>query len=79
MTIYKLIKSIGKGSFGCVFIVKHPLTMKKYAMKRIHTYNMHIKNKRDLLNELRILRFSLNTDGFGLNVIASGQKCEGID
>ncbi len=59
MTIYKLIKSIGKGSFGCVFIVKHPLTMKKYAMKRIHTYNMHIKNKRDLLNELRILRFSI--------------------
>jgi NIMA (never in mitosis gene a)-related kinase 1/4/5 len=58
MTLYRIGKSIGKGSFGEVFIVKNPITSNKYAMKRIGTYNMNTKNKRNLLNELRILRYS---------------------
>lgn len=58
MTIYRIIRTIGKGSFGQVFTVKPTTSNKTYAMKRISTYNMNTKDKRNLLNEIRILKYS---------------------
>lgn len=55
MTIYNLVKCLGKGSYGSVYQVRN--NNKVYAMKRISTYNMREKDKRNLLNEMRILRY----------------------
>ena len=58
MTTYRIIRSIGRGSFGQVYAVKSRSSNKTYAMKRISTYNMNTKEKRNLLNEIRILKYS---------------------
>lgn len=56
MSLYRLIKCLGNGSYGSVYLVKAYKNNKSYAMKRISTYNMREKDKRNLLNEIRILK-----------------------
>lgn len=56
MSLYRLIKCLGNGSYGSVYLVKAYKNNKNYAMKRISTYNMGEKHKRNLLNEIRILK-----------------------
>lgn len=56
MLSYRLVKMIGNGAFGSVFLIK-TTNNKHYAMKRISTYNMRTKEKELLLNELKLLKY----------------------
>jgi NIMA (never in mitosis gene a)-related kinase 1/4/5 len=54
---YRLLKCIGKGSYGSVYIVKNYYKNIYHALKRISTYNLREKEKINLLNEIRILKY----------------------
>jgi NIMA (never in mitosis gene a)-related kinase 1/4/5 len=56
MLSYRLVKMIGNGAFGSVFLIKTN-NNKNYAMKRISTYNMRTKDKELLLNEIKLLKY----------------------
>ena len=51
---YKIIKVLGKGSFGTVYLVENKITRKLYAMKRILYSNAN--SMKDYQNELSILK-----------------------
>ena len=55
---YKTLKCIGNGSFGCVYLAKKYGLNTVYALKRISIYKIHGKNKENLINEIRILKFN---------------------
>ena len=57
MTHYKIGRCIGKGSYGNVFVVKKYGEQKVYAMKKISIYNIRLKEKLQLINEIRILKY----------------------
>ena len=54
--MYKIVKKIGKGSYGNVYIVSKK--EKRYAMKKINIINQDFKEKINLINEIRILKYS---------------------
>ena len=57
--VYKIIKSIGEGTFGKVNLVEHKVTGKVRAMKIIQKMNIKypsISNEQSIMNELSILR-----------------------
>ena len=54
--MYKIIKCIGSGSYGNVYIVQDG--EKKYAMKRVKILRQPHKEKINLVNEIRILKYS---------------------
>ena len=53
--MYKIIKCIGSGSYGNVYIVQDG--EKKYAMKRVKILRQPHKEKINLVNEIRILKY----------------------
>ena len=53
--MYKVIKCIGSGSYGNVYIVRH--NENKYAMKRVRIIKQSRKEKINLVNEIRILKY----------------------
>lgn len=55
--MYKIIKILGQGSFGQVFLVKDFKTNKHFASKKITIYNIRHKEKNSLINEIRILKY----------------------
>jgi serine/threonine protein kinase len=57
MVNYRVGKCIGSGSYGKVFIVRN-YAGDSYAMKRISTYSISNKEKKQLINEIRILKYS---------------------
>jgi NIMA (never in mitosis gene a)-related kinase 1/4/5 len=57
MVNYRIGKCIGSGSYGKVFLVKD-YSSNSYAMKRISTYSISNKEKMQIINELRILKYS---------------------
>lgn len=57
MVNYRIGKCIGCGSYGKVFLVKD-FYNKSYAMKQISTYSISNKDKKQLINEIRILKYN---------------------
>lgn len=55
--MYRLQKCIGSGSFGSVFTVKKYNQGKTYVAKRVTTYKLKNKDKEQLINEIRILKY----------------------
>lgn len=55
--MYRIHKCIGSGSYGSVFTVKKYTSERLYAMKRISTYRMNRKQKLQLINEIRIIKY----------------------
>ena len=53
--IYKIIKTIGKGSYGQVYKVANTNTSIEYAMKKVNLVTLSQYEKINLINELRIL------------------------
>ena len=52
---FEILKDIGTGSFGIVFLVKRHLDNKIYALKRVKLSKLTNKGKINSLNEIRFL------------------------
>ncbi len=52
---YKIIKKLGKGSYGTVYLVQRKSDGAKFAMKDLNTQQMDKKEIESTLNEIRIL------------------------
>lgn len=52
---YRVIRSIGKGSFGEAILVRSKIDGKRYVAKTVDSASMSDKEKRDVQNEIRIL------------------------
>ena len=55
LTDFEIGKTLGKGSFGMVCLVRRKYDGKTYAMKRIKIVQLSEKDKENALNEIRIL------------------------
>ena len=55
---WKFIECIGKGSFGNVYTVKKYGESKVYALKHISINGLSLKDKENLINEIRVLKYS---------------------
>ena len=55
LTDFEIGKTLGKGSFGMVCLVRRKFDGKTYAMKRIKIVQLSEKDKENALNEIRIL------------------------
>ena len=54
---FRILSKIGKGTFGSVYKVKDITTNNIYALKKIPYTNCDEKDKQNIINELRILKF----------------------
>ena len=55
MKKYSIIKNIGNGSSGSVYLAKHNLSNKFYAIKKINFKNISDKDKDHIANEIKLL------------------------
>ena len=55
---YNVIKLIGQGTYGKVYIVRKKGYYTEYALKKITLNKLNYKEKQNLINELKILRYS---------------------
>lgn len=56
MDVYEIIKTIGSGSFGQVYMARHKREGKHYVIKRIKTRDMEKKDLENTENEVRLLQ-----------------------
>lgn len=66
MDVYEIIKTIGSGSFGQVYMVRHKREGKNYVIKKVKTRDMNPKDLENTENEVRhsnILFRILNLSG----------------
>lgn len=61
MSHFEVIKKLGEGAFGQVFVVKRKVDGETYALKKVKLASMKEKEKDNALNEIRILA-SLNDE-----------------
>lgn len=52
---FDILKRLGEGSFGTVYMVKRKSDGKIYAMKKVKMTSLSTKEKENALNEVRIL------------------------
>lgn len=52
MDVYEVIKTIGSGSFGQVYMVRHKREGKNYVIKKIKTRDMNPKDLENTENEV---------------------------
>lgn len=52
MEVYEIIKSIGSGSFGNVYMVKHKREGKLYVMKKVKIRDLPQKDRENTENEV---------------------------
>jgi serine/threonine protein kinase len=55
MDNYEIVKEIGEGTFGKVYLVKSKQSKKQYVWKKIFFGNMQEKERNQLKNEVNIL------------------------
>ena len=56
MDVYEVIKTIGSGSFGQVYMARHKREGKHYVIKRVKTRDMEQKDLENTENEVRLLQ-----------------------
>ena len=56
MDVYEIIKTIGSGSFGQVYLASHKREGKNYVIKRVKTRDMSQKDLENTENEVRLLQ-----------------------
>jgi NIMA (never in mitosis gene a)-related kinase len=52
---FNIIRKLGEGSFGCVYLAKRLTDGKVYALKKVKLLSMHDKDKKNSLNEVRLM------------------------
>ena len=55
MENYEIIKTIGSGSFGQVYLAKNLTEQRLYVIKKIKTQDMQTKDRENTENEVRLL------------------------
>ena len=55
MDVYEIVKTIGSGSFGQVYLARHKREGKNYVIKRVKTRDMSQKDLENTENEVRLL------------------------
>ena len=56
-TDFNIIKGIGQGSFGCVYLVKDKLNKQTYALKKMSKYGIEkTQQQKHVANEVKILK-----------------------
>jgi non-specific serine/threonine protein kinase/NIMA (never in mitosis gene a)-related kinase len=55
MDFYEIVKSIGSGSFGQVYLARHKREDRLYVIKRIKIRDMSQKDRENTENEVRLL------------------------
>ncbi len=55
MEVYEIVKSIGSGSFGQVYLARNKYEDKLYVIKKIKTRDMSQKDRENTENEVRLL------------------------
>jgi non-specific serine/threonine protein kinase/NIMA (never in mitosis gene a)-related kinase len=61
MDVYEVIKTIGSGSFGQVYMVRHKRECKNYVIKKVKTRDMNPKDLENTENEVTIAFQSLTS------------------
>src|SRR5689334_14610714 len=56
MDIYEFIKNIGNGMFGQVYLARHKIEHKDYAVKRINFKDINQKDRENIENEVKVLQ-----------------------
>lgn len=56
MEVYEVVKSIGSGSFGQVYLVRNKFEGKNYVVKKIKTRDMSDKDRENTEQEVRLLQ-----------------------
>jgi serine/threonine protein kinase len=60
MDVYEVIKTIGSGSFGQVYMVRHKREGKNYVIKKVKTRDMNPKDLENTENEVTIISLTFN-------------------
>ncbi|CAG9312240.1 unnamed protein product [Blepharisma stoltei] len=56
MEVYEVVKSIGSGNFGQVYLVRHKYEGRNYVVKKIKTRDMNDKDRENTEQEVRLLQ-----------------------
>eukprot|EP01022_Parablepharisma_sp_SALTPOND_P020503 TRINITY_DN374_c0_g1_i1.p1 TRINITY_DN374_c0_g1~~TRINITY_DN374_c0_g1_i1.p1 ORF type:complete len:878 (+),score=169.96 TRINITY_DN374_c0_g1_i1:2421-5054(+) len=56
MEVYELVKTIGGGNFGQVYLARHRLEGKHYVLKKVKTRDMSARDRENTENEVRLLQ-----------------------
>ena len=59
MEVYEIIKSIGSGSFGQVYLARHKREDKNYVIKKIKIRDMPQKDRENTEQEVNFPYFSI--------------------
>jgi len=65
MEVYELVKTIGGGNFGQVYLAKHRLEGKYYVLKKVKTRDMSDRDRENTENEVRLLQKLRHTNIVG--------------
>ena len=57
MEIYEILKSIGSGSFGQVYLALNKREDKQYVIKKIKTRDMSQKDRENTENEVNFIKY----------------------
>ena len=52
---FNIIRKLGEGSFGSVYLAKRLTDGQVYALKKVKLLSMHDKDKKNSLNEVRLM------------------------
>ena len=64
MDVYEVIKTIGSGSFGQVYMVRHKRECKNYVIKKVKTRDMNPKDLENTENEVNAHSLQLQNPYF---------------
>jgi non-specific serine/threonine protein kinase/NIMA (never in mitosis gene a)-related kinase len=56
MEYYEIVRTIGSGNFGQVYLARHKRESKNYVIKRVKTRELNQKDLENTENEVRLLQ-----------------------
>jgi serine/threonine protein kinase len=56
MDIYEIVRTIGSGAFGQVYLVRHKLSMTNYVIKKVKIKDMPEVEQQNTIQEVKLLQ-----------------------